>query len=308
MSSFGRYFRGLTAFDLLGNLVPGLIVVLGALGSLGVSPLPSGIEGLAMLAVAGFSVGGLVQSHASWASGEWETFELTIKATEKPTLLDASGGNGSSGSDTGSNGSLCRTVIVKSSFVWRPFVSPAIGERSSPRGQELDDRVLTGVIRQHLVDTHEIPRRFNDFQVLYHLMLSRIERGDSSGRAVRMQALRNFYRGIWISLWWVFVFVLLSVLVTHLDYGGTPNFADLWTPVWQLLPVVGILLVLFEREYESHEEDLVEYLFTDYATAISTDSSQFDFAEETSLRLKHGLTDEQREPPDEDQSDEGRSG
>lgn len=296
MSSFGRYFRGLTAYDLLGNLVPGIVVVAGIIGFLRPPPVPSTIGEHALALIAAFAIGGLVQEHASIATGKRVTFERTIKNTEYPksTLKDT--GNDSPGTDED----------VDPRPLWRgAFVEPVvwIWDEIPPRGDTLDDAVLTGKIRQHLLDTHEIPTDFDDFQVLYHLMYSKIESAGTSARAVRMQALRNFYRGMWLASWWLFVFLLVAALA---DLTATwtsewaltdsipftyraPTYRELWQPMWQLVPVAGVFVFLFRNRYESHEEDVIEYLFTDYATAIELGGTTISFDDEARLELSHDV-------------------
>ena len=215
MSTFGRYFRGLTAYDLLGYLIPGLILLGGLYGFSHVTVQDIGIVGVGVSLVSAFVLGGFIQRHASIATGERETFNLTISSTTELSLGDKSDDDTADG-DTDSGSTSCFGYLANRPYAG-PFLDPIFGWAGSPEGRELDDAVLTGRIRQHLVDAHDIPPDFEDFQVLYHLMISRLDSNAAPNRAVRIQALRNFYRGIWIATWWfcgliAFSTVLVSVL------------------------------------------------------------------------------------------------
>lgn len=323
MSSFGRYFRGLTAFDLLGNLVPGVVVLVGILGFVHVDIPELGIAGIGFTIVCAFALGGFIQGHASSVTGERETFKLTIQTAGKPSSKLQSDSQKSADEDGDENENddqeeaMGRIEWASNGLAeWRPwytsgFLDPLIGWAAPPRGDELDDVVLTSTIRQHLLDTYEIPKDFADFQVLYHLMFSRVDGPGASGRAVRMQALRNFYRGLWIALWWFSIFVLLAVLLDAcfagpgqsclafwpLDQPGEsivwtyniPNFRATWGQFWQLLPVSWLLLFLSKRRYESQEEDFIEYLFTDYATTMNMEETTVDFSTSAEIGLNHAI-------------------
>lgn len=340
MSTFGRYFRGLTAYDLLGNVIPGLILLSGVFGLLPVTVENVGIVEASATLVTAFVLGGFVQRHASKATGNRKSFELTIKATEKPTRLeeepepDEDEANDSENASN-SESRVCTCVkrllsfgiqvvsSVKSKIhdytrnkvplpirrvtvnSWVAVIHPLRGWKVE-QGEELDDAVLTGVIRQHLLDTHGIPRQFDDFQVLYHLMISRIDESSGPNRAIRIQGLRNFYRGVWIATWWFGVALVIALVASWCFEGvvnsmctndwrmfqweyQTPNFRSVWTPTRQLLLPTVAVIYLARRAYESQEEDFIEYLFTDYATAVKPDRE--DFPTEFSHDVTHSLSD-----------------
>ncbi len=300
MSSFGRYFRGLTTYDLLGSLIPGVVVLLGILGFLPTEIPKLQIGGIGIALVSAFILGNFVQGHASKATGQRETFEQTMKAAEKPSQAESEDDSDSTTrkGEAGDTEKRCLQWIADARpRRLGPFVDPLVGWAASPRGEKLDDAVLTGVIKQHLVDTHEIPRRFDDFQVVYHLMFSRVESADGPSRAVRMQALRNFYRGLWIALWWFCVLCLISasLIVVNKCWGvpyirfSSPNFTNVWSPVWQLLPPFLFFTMLSYFMYESQEEDFVEYLFTDYAVAIQSQKKTVVGPEEIEIDANHRL-------------------
>lgn len=316
MSSAGQYFQTLNAFDVLGNLIPGLIVVCGLLGFIHTDIPSFGATEVGGTVVASFVVGSFVQQHASAVAGNRETFELTIKSTEYPAnSLDSEPDSQESAENEGSTrfGRLANLPLIG------PISDPVVGWAGSPDGEELDDAVLTGRIRQHLLDTHSIPTNFDDFQVLYHLMLSRVDGASTARRATRIQARRNFYRGLWIAAWWFGVFVFAATVLIPLfdqclsviSWRGSvlwqysrPNFHSVWSPAWQLLIPTVIVIYLAKHGYESQEEDFIEYLFTDYATTLEdTDSTDpipdsFEHSHELTIQTDGEQTTGQRENDD----------
>jgi len=305
MSTFGRYFRGLTAYDLLGYLIPGLILLGGLYGFSHVTVQDIGIVGVGVSLVSAFVLGGFIQRHASIATGERETFNLTISSTTELSLGDKSDDDTADG-DTDSGSTSCFGYLANRPYAG-PFLDPIFGWAGSPEGRELDDAVLTGRIRQHLVDAHDIPPDFEDFQVLYHLMISRLDSNAAPNRAVRIQALRNFYRGIWIATWWFCGLIAFSTVLVFCFEGtefskcvtflggsnlcwnyNTPSVYHSWAEAWQLLVPAVLIVFLANRSYESQAEDFVEYLFTDYAVAI--ESEQREFPTEFRHRLSHECT------------------
>ncbi len=216
MSSAGEYAQTLNAFDLLGNLIPGLVVVFGLFGFVHRDVPALGVATTGGTLVVAFVLGSFVQRHASLVSGKRETFELTIKAAELPSAESieqsdhSESSDGSDQPDTANTETTCLRRCANVPVV-APLLDPLFGWAANPRGEKLDDAVLTGRIRQHLFDTHQIPTDFDDFQVLYHLMLSRVDGADTVRRATRAQAVRNFYRGLWVAGWWFGLLVVLTV-------------------------------------------------------------------------------------------------
>lgn len=185
--------------------------------------------------------------------------------------------------------------------VCHPFVGPIVGRYRPRRGEKLADVILANRIWEHLVDTHEIPFTTDSYGVLYHLMSSRVDDMDSPSRATRIQAIRNFYRGMWLSSWYSFALVGVaigadlvftigdSVPVLGVDYSQ-PAYFTYWTPVWHLAIVSAVSVVTFWVLFESTEEDYLEYLFVDYAVAIGQDEDDVSFAEGTDLAVTGDVT------------------
>ena len=78
---------------------------------------------------------------------------------------------------------------------------------------------VTGIDRYFIVlcsDTFNLSKNFNNYNHLFKLLLAYLEHSGRS-RALRMQALYLFSRGIWVSSWLLFLWFL--VLFISLRYG-----------------------------------------------------------------------------------------
>lgn len=281
----GRYFRALTAYDLLGNLVPGVLMTVVFLGFLPSPPIPTTVGGYALFAVIAFTLGSVLQAHASEAVGERDSFEKTITGAESLPSLSRPKDEQPTDDEEGSQ---------HSEHVWRlahPFVGPVAGWWRPPRGKELNDAILANRIWEHLIDTHELPFRTDSYDVLYHLMSSHVDDVRSPSRATRLQAIRNFNRGMWITSWYSCVLLTLAiggnqlfdagdrVPVLAVEYQSAAYFSHL-LPVPFLLVVAVAGVIVFWFVFESIEDDYLEYLFVDYAIAIED--------ENTEVRLSQG--------------------
>lgn len=306
----GRYFRGLTSYDLLGNLVPGVIALIAILGFLPSPPIPGTLGGYALFAVIAFCVGAIVQAHASIAVGERESFDKTLKGVERlPNLSETVGendeGEGDGETDEGNSNGLeankdQRRIIRLLSGVLHAFLGPLFWWIRSPRGEELDDVILVNRIWGHLVDTYDIPYNTESFSVLYHLMSSGVDDINSPSRATRIQALRNFHRGMWIACWYLLLTLITTLILDRCFSTGDviystveysqPGFFNYWTPVWHLLVVVAIAVVAFWYLFESSEEDYIEYLFADYAVGITKGSTEVSFEEIPEISISGSIS------------------
>lgn len=93
----GKYFRGLTTFDLLGNLLPGTVVLVALLAVFPNPPVPSTPGEYLLAGVFAFSVGHFVQAHASNADGDQRSFDWTwekARQLARPPEATASEGDG----------------------------------------------------------------------------------------------------------------------------------------------------------------------------------------------------------------------
>ncbi len=85
--SSGRYFRGLTAYDVLGNIIPGAIGLIVLMGFLSSPPVPNTVGQYVLFIAIAFTVGAILQAHASKAIGQRESFDKTMDSVEElPSL------------------------------------------------------------------------------------------------------------------------------------------------------------------------------------------------------------------------------
>ncbi|USZ69550.1 hypothetical protein NGM10_07410 [Halorussus salilacus] len=298
----GRYFRGLTAYDLLGNIVPGVIALVVTMGFLHSPPIPGNLGEYGLFTAIAFSVGAILQPYASKAVGRRENFDETMDSVEDlPSLQREDDGSESTDDDDCEEDVNDGRDICE--LAWRmshPFVGPLCGWWRPRRGEQLDDRILANRIWTHLVDTHEIPFRTESYSVLYHVMSSRVDDARSPSRATRIQAIRNFHRGMWLASWYSLVLVGIAIVVdTFLIPGdpvapfgveyARPAYFDYWTPVWHLAVVAVAGVVVFWLLFESTEEDYIEYLFADYAVAIGSEGNTVSLGEGTELAISGNL-------------------
>ena len=267
----GRFFQDLTSYDLLGNLVPG-VALLTALSLFLPQPwLPSTAGGSALFVVCSYVLGGIVQTHASASTGSRTGFERSIRAGRGHLghldILDRPQENETTGRDNGLGfAQVCRLAFLSPvSFRGRAEQSPAV-----------DDPVLTSKIRDHLYNRYGVEPDSGQVDVLYRLMLSEV--GDGGGStAVRMRALRNLYRGMWITLWYVSVLLIVSIIIKHslndcayLPLAlRVPSYYDHWGDLWQVLPPAAGTALVLRYITEARDRKFVEYLFTDYAARVS---------------------------------------
>lgn len=240
----GRYFRGLTAYDLLGNLVPGALTLIFVMGFLSSPPVPTSVGGYGLFAVVAFAVGSIIQAHASEAIGKRVNFNKTMAGVEELPHLsqkvpdkeedeeeqDEEEGEEEEEQDGEGGFARIKTVFwtdeeeekekdeesrfagIKTGLwtVFHAFLGPLLWKIRPERGEKLDDGILVNRIWEHLVDTYEIPYNTESYSVLYHLMCSKVDDISSPSLATRIQAIRNFHRGMWLTSWYGLVLFLIS--------------------------------------------------------------------------------------------------
>lgn len=287
----GRYFRGLTAYDLLGNIVPGVIALLATIGFHPSPPIPDNLGEYGLFTIFAFSIGAIIQAYASKAVGERKSFDKTMGSVESLPSLQYSDNsedeqNDEDEADEGANQQAWRVL--------HPFIGPVCGWWRPPRGKQLDDVILANRIWGHLVDTYEIPFRTESYSVLYHVMSSKVDDISAPSRATRIQAIRNFHRGMWITAWYSLVLIIIAMITnTCLQPGdpvlgveyASPAYFEYWTPVWHLAVIAAVGVVIFWLLFESTEEDYIEYLFADYAVSIGNQNRTVALADETELEI-----------------------
>lgn len=297
----GRYFRGLTSYDLLGNIIPGVIILVATMGLLPDPPIPDNSGEYGLFLVIAFSLGAVIQAHASKAVGRRTSFDKTMAGVESLPSLQYPDGD-TEGAKDDEDGGHCITFSWQS-LPWgivHPFFGPLCGWKRPPRGSELEDVILANRIWMHLIDTHEIPHNTTSYGVLYHVMSSKVDDIRSPSRATRIQAIRNFHRGMWIASWYSLVMIVAAVWAdARLEVGNTipvlrveyarASYFEYWTPIWHLVIITAIGVFVFWLLFESTEEDYIEYLFADYAVAIGKEGDTVALADESELTISGDL-------------------
>ncbi|WP_042663232.1 hypothetical protein [Haloferax sp. ATB1] len=144
--------------------------------------------------------------------------------------------------------------------------------------------------RYQLNDIDE--NRGDFYSDLLHLISSDLERLETSPRALRFQAIRNFHRGLWIAFYFITVLLTVSWLgqllsgVLNPIYGivgvtpWTPVIEELWNPTPLLILGTAVTSYLFWELTEEYEEEFIEYLLVDFLTAYQP-QQQSDDVEKT---------------------------
>lgn len=300
----GRLFTDLTVFDVLGNFVPG-VVVLAAV----VSVLPADdattlatapLGGLFVLSFVAFALGGIVQQYASEAMGHRETFKYSVLLVQSnehnrpPTVREYHPGRRwlyspyrwwYDGVDD------CLRPRFGSSTVTRLAALPARLYRALvealllvriEKDDPLPDLRLAAKTWKIARKRFDLDRTYTNYGDLLHLLSSDLER-EGPSRALRFQALRNFQRGMWIACFFVATMYLGLVVgswfpthvVSILGAVGIepwePAIRTTWSPLWTLSATLFLASYGFWELTEKFEEEFVEYLLTDFVTCHADD-------------------------------------
>lgn len=302
----GRYFQGLTTFDLLGNLIPGTVVTTAIIALLPSVHAPGSIPEYFLAGIAAFSFGHFIQKHASSASGDRQTFEQTMDAVRGGRLEDEKESSETGDSDEvetdggkrsereekedGKKSVISRAVNLTNNVVSHIFYAatmPVFWWYLSSRGQALDDVILPNRVWKDLLETYDIDRGTDNYSVLFHMISSEVDDVGSPSRAVRFQAIRNFHRGMWIAMWYILCYCVLFFLVDAVFtiFGMTailgvqikePYLFRVIDPNWQIIVVLSLLLVGFWYLADNFEEEFIEYLFTDYVVARKNEQNTIE--------------------------------
>lgn len=258
----GRFFRGLTAYDLLGNLIPGVIVLTALVSSLSGKWIPSTIGEYALFALFAYLLGGVIQLHASNSVGDRENFNQIMRTSGQLDNLEIIKEKEENEGTTGISG--CE-IILQSVFSPIPIIF------NNKTKNVVEENTTYSQIRQHVYNKYNIEPNNSQLSTLYRLVLSEIERKNNRAIAVRMQALRNLYRGVWIAGWYILVLVVTSIpFTTPYTQCFSLLFCELsYFSLLILLVIVLIFVILFRYINEKRNKKFVEYLFTDYMATVS---------------------------------------
>lgn len=295
------------------------ISILLILPSSSVSQVNSG--GLAIIFLIGviaFVLGHLIQSYASQAVGTRETFRNSILVhqtmgtssvldfNENPTahpqlysiyeclhpdepekwdlseiLEDSSQRDESDSLESVMNSTTVADRVYRIPARWYRSAVEALFMVRIKRDRPLSDITLAGKTWAICRKKYDLDRQYDQYGDLLHLISSDIESHSIRSRALRFQAIRNLYRGLWISFYFSFI-LMLSVLIVQLgSVIFTPLFrligisvwepvlVDLQIPVWLLSIGFLVLMYLFWELKEDFEDEFVEYLLSDFLVIYS---------------------------------------
>lgn len=299
-----RIFNQFTLFDIFGNLIPGTIVLAALISvfpmndATTVASAPLGTQFL--LGIIAFSLGHVIQQHASEAAGKRETFKYTI--------LSAQSYDKSPSTDLEDYGRK-RKLLYLPYYLWNEYITTPVRRHAGrsifgrtaafparlyrsileaillikvKKDEPLSDNRLASKVWMICKKKYRLDNNYDNYGDLLHLMSSDLENHGTS-RALRFQAIRNFQRGMWIACFYVtilYFWVAVSRVLPEYFYGPftavgiqpwMPAIADIWSPVWSLMMLTGLVSYSFWELKEKYEEEFIEYLFTDYVTSQSED-------------------------------------
>lgn len=271
-----------------------------------------------LIGVIAFLLGHLIQSYASQAVGTRETFRNSILVhqtmgtssvldfNENPTahpqlyfiyeclhpdepeewdlseiLKDSSQRDESDSLETVMDNITVADRVCRIPARWYRSAIEALFMIRIKRDRPLSDITLAGKTWAICRKKYDLDRQYDQYGDLLHLISSDIESHSIRSRALRFQAIRNLYRGLWISFYFCFI-LMLSVSIAQLgSVIFTPLFriigisvwepavVDLQIPVWLLSIGFLVLMYLFWELKEDFEDEFVEYLLSDFLVIYS---------------------------------------
>ena len=297
-------------YDVVGVLVPGITLLTGFLLLFAEPPAPSELWEYLLYGIVAFSLGYVVQFWASRAVGEPKTFENTIDDVRNPRDLsgdesvsrDADSeteesaertdgdateageeGDTENADDADDSGSERTPLSNRLNFPGRvkallcylgyAFVGPVLWWYWSPTDPSVGSRLHANQVWKDLWATYNIDRGTDDYEELQQMIQSEVDDVRSPSRAYRFQAIRNFHRGMWISLWIVSTcllgyvlnewFVGIQISVIH---AAQPDVPYLLQQEWRFLAVLllGLSLPVFWHLHVEFRREFVRYLIIDY--------------------------------------------
>lgn len=301
--------RVFNLYDILGVMVPGITVLTGLLLNLPEPPAPSEFWEYLLYGIVAFSLGYVVQSWASKA-GEQNTFEITMdevrnplespetegestQSDSKPDSGDTDEANDDGGGNTGDENERDRTpesdedqgrnrqstgtkrrIRYAFGHILYAFLGPILWWHRSPTARSIGNSLHANRVWRDLRDTYNLERGTDDYEELQQMIQSEIDNVRSPSRAYRFQAIRNFHRGMWISLWIVSVlmagyfvndyFLGFEISFIH-GAGKSEPYVLQQGERWSMgAPLAVPSLVVFWRLHVEFQRKFVRYLIIDY--------------------------------------------
>lgn len=292
-----RYLRGFTVFDVLGVFVPGVVTLTGLLLLRADPPAPSAAWEYLLFAIAAFSIGHLVQAYASKATGDRKTFENTLDDARRPTDDSerssttgdeegaSTGDDGQADGDSGEDGDAVDAsdgddepgVVVRGATHLYPVLGPLVWPWWSPQDEPVGSPTLASYVLRDLRKTYSIRRGSSAYDEMLHMISSELDDVESPSRAYRFQAIRNFHRGMWISVWVVSLAIALG-WAFDASTGCVLFDARVCDPylfgqqplLWQTVVLLPGSMLAFWWLSVKYQREFVEYLIADYFVRLDT--------------------------------------
>ena len=270
--------RVFNLYDIVGVLVPGITLLTGLLLLFPEPPAPSELWEYLLYGIVAFSLGYIVQFWASRAVGESKTFKNTLDEVRRPLVVPSDSTttrdadpqpDGQHTERTGNSWSRVRAGVGHLLYA---FAGPVLWWFWSPTDRSVG-YLHTNRVWRHIRDTYNLDPGTDEYEELQQMIQSEVDDVRSPSRAYRFQAIRNFHRGMWVSLWAISVLLLgycinerfigIEVGLIHATGGGAPYvlLQDWW--------FLGVLLLLcsiptFWWLHVEYRRDFIRYLIIDY--------------------------------------------
>lgn len=302
-----RVPRVFNLYDIIGVFFPGASLLLGVLILFPNPPAPSAVWEYLFYLIMAFSLGHVTQAYASLAMGELKVFENTMDETrsilenngeddidrdgedevDDPDATDNQGrddapGEGDKNPVTDGRFSSRPWHLFTLYFLY-PLLGPFIWWRWSPDDDGVEELLHANRVWKNLQQTYAFDIGTNRYEELQQMISSQVDDPRSPVRSYRFQAVRNFHRGMWVSTWFIWMFVIvyeLGSLISPLGgwlYRGLFCFGNADTcspllietyPSLVILAVLLVVLVIFWRLTVYYERIFVRYLITDYFVVL----------------------------------------
>lgn len=301
--SSARPLRVFNLYDILGVFIPGTVLLLGFLLLFATPPIPTAPWEYLLYGVVSLSFGYVVQWFASRATGKRRIFENTIDEVRSPLEegLVADDEAQSKEAESSHQGSQLfdldldsddeTYVIVVFKLFRQPsrwfhsqvasfirilshavyaIIGPLVWWRWAPEAESIGDLLHTNRVWRDVRDTYRLDVDTDNYEQLHRMISSEVDDVESPSRSYRFQAIRNFHRGMWVSVWFVTL-----VIIGHVTALVVPIYSFLEIPYqepyllayfsYRVVFLVAVCsLFVFWRLTIEYQRRYVMYLIVDY--------------------------------------------
>lgn len=316
-----RTARVFNLYDIIGVFFPGATLLIGILILFPNPPTPSSVWEYTVYLIVAFSLGHVTQICASLAMGELKVFEYTMDETR--SILEEGGDNNgiktnetdvdsnsnntdqsSRDSNENTENSVCKCnfknkIINKFLlYILYPILGPFIFWYWSPDDDETKELLHANRVWKNLQQKYAFDIGTNRYEELQQMISSQIDDPKSPSRSYRFQAIRNFHRGMWISMWliWIFVAAYKILWFDGLFYPPLFCFSDVGVcspflineyPNLLIFVILLIALVAFWWLTVYFERIFIRYLITDYFVVIQNKDVDDENSDRVRVKIKN---------------------